>query len=74
MEEMLAGWRRQQAARRLGPLIVDGRERVVRRLVVFTQGWPWSWREEQVEAWVAANRWAHSTVGSYQSAVVCFLA
>jgi integrase/recombinase XerC len=74
LEEMLEGWRRQQVARRLGPSIIDGRERVVRRFVEFTQGWPWSWREAQLEAWVAAHAWARSTVRSYQDAIACFLA
>lgn len=74
LDEMLGGWRRQQGARRLGASIVDDRERVVRRFVEFTQGWPWSWREEQLESWVAANRWAHSTVRTYQNAIAMFLA
>jgi site-specific recombinase XerD len=73
LEEMLVGWRRQQLARRLGPSIIGSRERVVRRFVEFTQGWPWSWREEQLEAWVAGSTWAHSTVRSYQDAIGCFL-
>jgi integrase/recombinase XerC len=73
VEEMLAGWRRQQVARRLGSSIIGNRERVVRRFVEFTQSWPWAWREEQLEAWVAAHRWAHSTVRGYQDAIACFL-
>lgn len=74
LEEMLAGWRRQQQARRLSGSIIGGRERVVRRFTEFCQGWPWSWREAQLEAWVAGNAWAHSTVRSYQGAIGCFLA
>src|ERR1035441_5718898 len=35
-EEMLAGWRRQQQARRLSGLLIDQRERVVRRLAGVT--------------------------------------
>ena len=73
LEELLAGWSRQQKARRLGPSIIGNRERVVRRLVEFAQAWPWSWREEHLEGWVAANTWAHSTVRSYQGAIGCFL-
>jgi integrase/recombinase XerC len=72
-EEMLAGWRRQQLARRLNPSTIDDRERVARRFVEFTQGWPWSWREAQLEAWVAVNVWTHSTVRTYQGAVGAFL-
>lgn len=73
LEEMLGGWRRQQLARRLAPSTIGDRERVVRRLVEFAQGWPWSWREEQLEGWVAANGWAHSTVRTYQDAIAGFL-
>ena len=73
LEEMLVGWRRQQLARRLAPSTIDDRARVVRRFVEFAQGWPWAWREEQLEAWVAANGWAHSTVRTYQDAVAGFL-
>lgn len=72
-EQMLAGWRRQQLSRRLGGSIIEGRERVVRRFVEYAQGWPWSWREAQVEGWVAQGGWAHSTVRSYQDALRCFL-
>jgi len=73
-EAMLEGWRRQQVSRRLGSSIIDRRERVVRRFAAFTQGWPWRWREDQVEAWSASGGWAHSSVRSYQSALACFLA
>ncbi len=73
LEEMLEGWRRQQLARRLAPATIADRERVVRRFVEFSQGWPWTWREEQLEGWVAANSWAHSTVRNYQDAVGGFL-
>ena len=73
-EQMLAGWGRQQGARRLNPSTIADRERVVRRFTEFSEGWPWSWREAQVEAWVAAHTWAHSTVRSYQDAVGSFLA
>ncbi len=72
-EELVAGWIRQQRSRSLGPSIMGSRERVVRRLVEFSQAWPWSWREEHLEEWVATNRWAHSTVRSYQGAVGSFL-
>lgn len=71
-EEMLAGWRRQQLSRRLGGSLIEGRERTVRRFHVFADGWPWSWRAEQLERWVAEGGWAHSTVRSYQGAVAAF--
>ena len=71
-EEMLAGWRRQQTSRRLGASLIDRRERTVRRFQAFANGWPWGWRPEQLERWVAEGRWAHSTVRSYQGAVAAF--
>ena len=73
-DAMLEGWRRQQLARRLGVSFIDGRERVVRRFQAFTGAWPWQWRAEQVEAWTASGRWAHSTARSYQGALAVFLA
>ena len=73
-EEMLAGWRRQQLSRRLGASLIDGRERTVRRFQEFTHGWPWGWRAEDLERWVAASSWAHSTVRNYQGALGSFCA
>ena len=52
-EEMLAGWRRQQQARRLSGALVDGRERIVRRFAEFTGCLPWEWGPAQ------ARRSAH---------------
>lgn len=71
-EEMLVGWRGQQLSRRLGGSLIEGRERTVRRFQVFADGWPWSWRAEQLERWVAEGGWAHSTVRCYQGAVAAF--
>jgi integrase/recombinase XerC len=72
-EEILAGWRRQQQARRLSGLLVDQRERVVRRLTEFTGCWPWQWTSAQAESWLASGGWAHSTARSYQGALTLFL-
>ena len=72
-DAMLAGWQRQQQSRRLSPEFVRRRERVVRRFAVFTGGWPWCWTPGQMEAWVAAGGWAHSTVRLYQGSLGCFL-
>lgn len=72
-DAMLAGWSNRQAARRLRPSTITGGQRLVRRFARFSGGWPWSWREEQLEAWVASNRWAHSTVRTYQGTVGGFL-
>ena len=72
-EAMLEGWRAQQAARRLSPGIIRARERVVRRFVDFTDGWPWQWRAEQLDAFVVAGGWAHSTIRGYEGALAVFL-
>lgn len=58
-EEMLIGWRRQQLSRRLGGSLIDGRERAVCRFQVFSGDWPWDWRAEDLERWVADSGWAH---------------
>jgi len=71
-EAMLEGWRRQHAARRLSPGIIAARERVVRRFQVFTGSWPWQWRSEELDAFIAAGQWAHSTVRSYEGALSLF--
>lgn len=72
-EAMLAGWRRQQQSRRLSESIIGSRERTVRRFAEFTGGWPWGWSPAQLESWIAAGGWAHSTVRAYQGAVAAFL-
>ncbi len=73
LDEMLAGWRRQQQARRLSGPLVDGRERVVRRFAAFTGCWPWQWTAAQAESWLAPGGWAHSTARSYQGTLSMFL-
>lgn len=72
-DEMLAGWRIQQLSRRLAPSTMEDRERLVRRFAEFAQDWPWSWQEAQLEGWVAANTWKHSTVRTYQNTIGGFL-
>ncbi|MDA8285146.1 MAG: tyrosine-type recombinase/integrase [Actinomycetota bacterium] len=72
-EAMIEGWRRQHSARRLSPSITRARERTVRRFAEFVEGWPWQWRSEQLDAWVAQGNWAHSTVRGYQGSVALFL-
>ncbi len=72
-EAMIEGWRCQHAARRLSPTITRARERVLRRFQAFSGAWPWEWRADQLEAWVAQGNWAHSTVRGYQGSVALFL-
>ncbi len=73
LEEMLAGWRRQQLARRLTVGLVGERERVVRQFAVSSGCWPWQWTAAQAESWLSSGGWAHSTVRSYQGALALFL-
>ncbi len=72
-EAMLEGWGRQHAARRLSHSITRDRQRTVRRFQEFSGSWPWEWRADQLEAWVAVGGWAHSTVRSYEAAIALFL-
>ena len=72
-EAMIEGWRRQHSARRLSPTITVARERQLRRFQGFTGDWPWEWRAEQLDAWVAQGNWAHSTIRGYQGSVALFL-
>jgi len=72
-EAMIEGWRRQHAARRLSPTITRARERTVRRFAEYAGGWPWQWRAEQLDAWVAQGGWAHSTIRGYQGSLALFL-
>jgi integrase/recombinase XerC len=72
-EAMIEGWRRQHSARRLSPSITRARERTVRRFADYVEGWPWQWRSEQLDAWVAQGHWAHSTIRGYQGSVALFL-
>jgi len=73
LEEMLAGWRRQQQARRLSERLIGERERLVRRFTAATGCWPWQWTAARAEEWIASGAWAHSTIRSYQGALAVFL-
>lgn len=73
LEEMLAGWRNQQLARRLTARLVGERERLVRQFAAFTGCWPWQWTSAQAEEWLASGGWAHSTMRFYQGALALFL-
>jgi integrase/recombinase XerC len=72
-DAMLEGWRRQHIARRLSPSLISDRERLVRRFREFCGTWPWEWRSEQLDAWIAQGHWAHSTVRSYQGSLSLFM-
>lgn len=72
-EAMLDGWGRQHAARRLSATITFQRQRTVRRFASFTGTWPWQWRTEHLDSWVAQGNWAHSTIRSYEGSIAVFL-
>lgn len=59
-DAMIEGWCRQHAARRLSPTITRSRVGVVRRFQAFCGAWPWQWRAEHLDAWVAQGSWARS--------------
>jgi integrase/recombinase XerC len=73
-EAMIEGWHLQHAARRLSPTFIRSQERTVRRFQDFCGAWPWEWRSEQLEAWVAQGGWAHSTIRAYEGSIAMFLA
>jgi integrase/recombinase XerC len=52
-EAILAGWVRQQRARMLAAGTIGPRERLVRRLQAHAAAWPWEWRAEHLEEWIA---------------------
>lgn len=72
-EAMLSGWRTQQSARCVSTGVIESRERTVRRFLEYAASWPWEWREEQIESWVAQAGWAHSTVRTYEGDISRFL-
>ncbi len=72
-DAMIEGWCRQHAARRLSPTITRSRVGVVRRFQAFCGAWPWQWRAEHLDAWVAQGSWARSTVRNYEGSLALFL-
>lgn len=77
LEAMLAGWAAQQHSRLLAAATIENRGFTVRRLVGFTNEYPWSWTAADVEEWTSslvAGGLAHSTIRGYQMSVALFLA
>jgi len=71
-EEMLAGWRDQQASRNLHADTIADRLATVRRFQRYTNDWPWAWAPGDVEEFTAELRGAgltQSTIRSYQGAL-----
>lgn len=55
LDAMLEGWANQQRARFLKDETVRRRARTVRRLVEFSDQYPWEWTAAEIEAFVAAQ-------------------
>ncbi|MGO8722102.1 MAG: hypothetical protein ACLQRM_05100 [Acidimicrobiales bacterium] len=72
-DAMLEGWRIQHMARRLSPAFIRKEELTVRRFQDFAGCWPWQWRAEHLEAWIAQGSWAHSTIRAYEGSLSMFL-
>lgn len=75
---MLEGWERQQRARFLQDRTIAMRARVVRRLVTFSDQYPWQWNAAEIEAFFDSLRGgdrpaAVSTARGYQVALRLFL-
>jgi site-specific recombinase XerD len=76
LEAMLEGWATQQRSRLLAATTVENRGFTVRRLVAFTNEYPWRWSPADVEEWTSqlvGGRLAHSTIRHYQQSVGLFL-
>ena len=76
LEAMLEGWATQQRSRLLKATTVENRGFTVRRLVAFTNEYPWRWTPADVEEWTSqlvSHGLAHSTIRNYQMAVGLFL-
>jgi integrase/recombinase XerD len=74
---MLSGWADQQRARFLRRATIQARESVVRRFVDFSGEYPWRWRPDDGDAWLAQLRStsppaAVSTARGYQVALRMF--
>ena len=76
LEAMLQGWAAQQRSRLLAATTVENRGLTVRRVVGFTNDYPWRWAPADVEEWTShlvAGGLAHSTIRHYQQSVALFL-
>jgi integrase/recombinase XerC len=75
LEAMLAGWVTQQTSRLLALTTIEQRVLLVRRLVKFSNDYPWNWTASDVEEWTTAlvgRGLAHSTLRNYQMSVQLF--
>ena len=56
LDEMLDGWRNQQLARNLAFSTIEGRERLIRRLVADLNEYPWTWSAAMLDEWLGDRR------------------
>nr|WP_306660241.1 hypothetical protein [Streptomyces polyasparticus] len=74
LEAMLEGWARQQrGGRRLQPKTIRDRQSVVRRLVEYTNEYPWAWSAGHLDEWmtslIARGDRAEATIRNYQGSI-----
>jgi site-specific recombinase XerD len=73
---MTDGWRAQQLARNLAFATVDKRLGVVRAFAAHAEAFPWSWRPQMLDEWLADLRSVRglrrSTIRNYASTVSAF--
>jgi integrase/recombinase XerD len=76
-EEMLTGWRNQQLSRNLAFSTIDAREKIVRRLMAFTNEYPWNWAPHHVDEFFGDLRslsgLKQSSLRGYQQGLRAFL-
>lgn len=77
-EAILSGWGRQQTSRQLSASTRRSRDGLVRRFHAHAGVWPWEWRAEHIEEWIAdlaapPRRLAVSTLRAYQVTVRLFV-
>jgi len=75
MDAMLEGWARQQRVRFLKETTISHRLRMVRRLVEFSNLYPWQWTAAEVEEFISGQSGARqlSTARSYTGDLRMFL-
>src|SRR5664280_2804754 len=75
LEAMLKGWVAQQRSRLLVSTTVEQRVLLVRRLVSFSNDYPWRWSSGDVEEWttsLVSKGLSYSTIRNYQQSVQSF--
>ncbi|WP_026303186.1 tyrosine-type recombinase/integrase [Jongsikchunia kroppenstedtii] len=76
-EAMLAGWRSQQLARGLVPATITPRCQLIDRFFAYTNEYPWNWRPQDLDDYMAERRLVNSavtvrTLRTYSNAIAMF--